>query len=102
MRCCKPMNHPFSPSMGWTEHTLKYYAEINHTRKKFWTRISCVLRFKTVWEIIQCCLTSKGQKKIRPCGFAHFIRCKDYKRRGNYAESIVHAMICHDIHMEFI
>ena len=23
-------------SMGWTEHTLEYYAEIKPTRKVFW------------------------------------------------------------------
>ena len=65
-RRCKPKKVPSSPSMGWTHHTLKYYAEFNPTRKKFWTRILCALRFKTVWEIIQCCFTSMGLKRFVP------------------------------------
>ena len=30
--------------------------------RKFWAGIICVQRFKTVWQIMQCCLTSKGYK----------------------------------------
>ena len=43
--------------MGWTEHTFEYYVKINPTRNKFSTGILCALRFKTVWEILQCYLT---------------------------------------------
>ena len=52
--------------MGWKEHTLKYYAEIRPTKNKFGTEILCALQFKTVWEIIQCCLTSKRYKGFGP------------------------------------
>ena len=55
-----------STSMGWTENTLEYYAEINPTRIKFGYEILCTLRFKTVWEIIQCSLTSKGYEGFGP------------------------------------
>ena len=53
-------------SMGWTEHTLEYYAEINLTRYEFSTGILCALRFKTGWEIIQCCHTSRAYKGFGP------------------------------------
>ena len=52
--------------MDWTENPMEYYAEINPTRNKFGTEISCTLQFKTAWEMFQCCLTSKGYKAIRP------------------------------------
>ena len=38
-----------STSMGWTEHTLDYFAEINSTTNEFGTGILCALRFKMVW-----------------------------------------------------
>ena len=50
-------------SSGWT---VEYYSEININGKKFGTGILCVLRFKTVWEFIQCCLTSKRNKGFGP------------------------------------
>ena len=53
-------------SVGWTENTLEKYAEINRTTNKFSTVILCALRFKLVWEFIQCCLTSHGYKWFRP------------------------------------
>ena len=58
--------------MGCTENTLGYYAEINHTRNKYGTRILCALRFKTVWETIQCCLTSKEYEGFRPADLPIF------------------------------
>ena len=74
------MNDPSSPgsgiqrgwttdartSMCWIEHTLEYYAEINTTKNKFGIGISCALRFKSVLEIIHCCLTSKGYNGYGP------------------------------------
>ena len=50
--------------MGWTDHTLACYAGVNTKGNKLCTRISCTLRFKTVWKIIQCCFTSKGYKGL--------------------------------------
>ena len=42
----------------------KNYVEINPTRNELVTGILCALTFKTVWEIIWCCLTSKGHKEF--------------------------------------
>ena len=48
-------------SMGWREHTLKYYAKINPTR------------------IIQCCLTSKGYKGFAPADLRMFYDAKIFR-----------------------
>ena len=65
-----------------------YYAEIKPTRIKFGAGILCVLRFETVGLGIYPMLPhSWGIEMIRACRFAHFIRCKDFKRREYNAES---------------
>ena len=46
-------------SLGWTDHTLRYYVEINTTGNKFRTRILCALELKSIWETSQCYLASK-------------------------------------------
>ena len=53
--CCSEWVRPRT-SLWWTDG---YYPEINPFGNKLCTGILSVLRFKTVWEIIQCCLTSK-------------------------------------------
>ena len=95
------MNDPSSPSMGWTKHTLKYYAEINPTRIFFGPGYYAHCDLKRYGKLSNAASLLRD-KKNRTCSFANFIRCKDFKRRGNYTEFIVHAMIGHDIHMEFI
>ena len=71
-------------SLGLTENMLGYYARINATEYKLGTTILCILLFKTVWEIFQRCIISKGYK-----GFGHIIRREYFKRRGNFSESTV-------------
>ena len=46
--------------------TEGYYTEINTAGNKYGTGIQCALKFKTVGETIQWCLTSKIYKRSEP------------------------------------
>ena len=62
-RCCWSRWVRPRTSLCWTE---EYYAAIYTSENKFGKGILCALRFKTVWEIIQCYLTSNGYKGFGP------------------------------------
>lgn len=76
-------------SMGWTEHTLEYNAEINRTRNEFSTGILRALWFKTVWVIFHCCLTSKGYKGLGPAGLVILYKAK-LLRRGKIIPNLLY------------
>ena len=71
---------------------LEYNVEIKPTKNKFGTGISCALRFKTVWEIIQCCLTSKGYRGLEPANLSILYDTKNL-RRGNFIRNLLYMSI---------
>ena len=75
--------------MWWTEG---YYPEIKSIGNKFWTGILYVLRFTTVWEIIQCCLNSKGYKGFGPAHLS-FLKVEKILREGKIMQNLPYLLL---------
>ena len=83
--------------MDWQEHAMDYYAEINPTNKQFETGILCALRFRTLWEIIQCYPTFMEYKGFGPTDLRILY---DAKVLGGWEDSrnvLYHLENCHKV-----